>query len=228
MPLSRRNHPDAANLSSSKERANQGRQIGKQYIVRDDSRWPLARAYLVEKRMIAPQMVDSLHEEGLIYADAGQPEPNLIFLHRNAARKVLGASICRISNDSTPILYEGGINTAWFYIGDLANAPTIAAVESPIDALSLYSLKGDSNISIVSCAGAAVPDGLMLHAYDRKQSLVVAFNNTSAGEYGWQRAWDDTADWTGFKISSDCPTQKDWNSELSLIIGKKKSLSIRT
>jgi len=214
MPLSRRNHPDAANLPSSKERVDQGRQIGNQYIVRDDSRWSLARAYLVGKRMIAPQMVDSLHEAGLVYADAGQPEPNLIFLHRNAASKVLGASICRISNDSTPILYEGGINTAWFYIGDLASAPTIAVVESPIDALSLYCLKGSPNIAVVSCAGGIVPDGLMCHAYDRKQSFIVAFNNTATGERAWQKAWDDTVDWLGFKITSDCPTFKDWNADL--------------
>ena len=31
---------------------------------------------------------------------------------------------------------------------------------------------------------------------------------------GWLKAWDDTADWTGFKISSDCPRLKDWNADL--------------
>ena len=28
------------------------------------------------------------------------------------------------------------------------------------------------------------------------------------------QAWDTTADWTGFQVSSDCPEHKDWNDDL--------------
>jgi len=172
-------------------------------------------------------MVDSLSEAGMIYADAQRPEPNLVFLHRNARRKILGASVCSISDDPAPISCRGSKDTAWFYIGDLVNAHTVAAVESPIDALSFYCLRGSPDIAVVSCTKAVAPDELMLQAYERKQAFVVAFNNTAAGEHGWQKAWDDTADWTGFKISSDCPALKDWNADLIHNLEQHKARSIK-
>jgi len=54
----------------------------------------------------------------------------------------------------------------------------------------------------------------MAQAYERRQSLIVAFDNDIAGEQGWRKAWDVSADWTGFQISSDCPVHKDWNDDL--------------
>ena len=36
------------------------------YAVRDDTKWPIACAYLVEKRKIAADLVDELHREGAI------------------------------------------------------------------------------------------------------------------------------------------------------------------
>ena len=95
-------------------------------------------------------------------------------------------------------------------------APRIAAVESPIDALSYYCLHAGrpGDLAVVSCAGAIVPHELMAQAYDRRQSFIVALDNDFAGEQGWRKAWDTTADWTGFQISSDCPEHKDWNDDL--------------
>ena len=57
-------------------------------------------------------------------------------------------------------------------------------------------------------------DELLWQAYDRRQRFFVGLDNDAAGERGWQKAWDDTVDWTGFKISSDCPHLKDWNADL--------------
>ena len=54
----------------------------------------------------------------------------------------------------------------------------------------------------------------MAQAYDRRQSFIVALDNDIAGEQGWRQAWDTTADWTGFQVSSDCPEHKDWNDDL--------------
>jgi hypothetical protein len=106
--------------------------------------------------------------------------------------------------------------TAWFAVGDVTAAPRIAAVESPIDALSYYSLHAgrSGDLAVVSCAGAIVPHELMAQAYDRRQSFIVALDNDIAGEQGWRKAWDTTADWTGFQVSSDCPEHKDWNDDL--------------
>jgi hypothetical protein len=109
--------------------------------------------------------------------------------------------------------------TAWFVVGNLAKAERIVAVESPIDALSYYSLFAGrcDALAAVSCAGSVVPYELMFQAYDRRQSFVVAFDNDAAGERGWSKAWDDTVDWAGFRLSSECPKksgtvpwQKPW------------------
>ena len=100
--------------------------------------------------------------------------------------------------------------TAWFAVGDVTTAPKIAVVESPIDALSYYCLRsgGPEDLAVVSCAGAMVPHELMAQAYDRRQSFIVALDSDIAGEQGWRKAWDTSADSTGFQISSD------WNDDL--------------
>ena len=105
---------------------------------------------------------------------------------------------------------------AWFTVGDLTQAKRLVAVESPIDALSYFTLFGrpDGSLAVVSCAGAIVPQALMLHACDRRQAFVVALDNDLAGERGWLKARDETADWAGFNLSSVRPKQKDWNDDL--------------
>jgi len=97
------------------------------------------------------------------------------------------------------------------------NATQIVAVESPIDALSYYQLKPSNQIAVVSCCGCHIPDELLYQSCALRQSFVVALDNDSAGESGWQRAWDHTTEWTGFKISSDCPIRKDWNADLMAV-----------
>ena len=57
------------------------------YAVRDDSNWPVARAYLSETRKIDPAIVDGLHAVGSIYANDHLPNPSLVFLHRDTARQ---------------------------------------------------------------------------------------------------------------------------------------------
>lgn len=195
-------------------------------IPRCVSNWPIVRDYLVGKRMIPPQIVDTLHEAGMIYADNQTPEPNVVYLHRDARRKVLGVSVCGISDPSVNLSYRGEKNTAWFYIGDLMNAHKMVTVESPIDALSFYVLKGSPSMVIASCPGSIVPDELLQCALNRKQSLTVAFNNTEAGMRGWQKACDDTAGWKRFEISFDRPLQKDWNAELTASIQATRSIKI--
>ena len=110
-------------------------------------------------------------------------------------------------------------------VGDLAGADRVAAVESPIDALSYYSLFGcrGGSLAVVSCAGACVPRELMLRALDRGQAFVVAFDRDPAGQRGLQKAQDETADWVGFKLSSDCPNSRI-GTMISLQSGRASAL----
>ena len=43
-------------------------QLAATYVVREDSNWPVGRAYLVEQRKISPALADELHARGSIYA----------------------------------------------------------------------------------------------------------------------------------------------------------------
>jgi hypothetical protein len=70
-----------------------------------------------------------------------RPNPSLVFLHRDPRGKVRGATLrdTRQKSAFRPCL-GNKLLTAWFAVGNFANADRIVAVESPIDALSYYSL----------------------------------------------------------------------------------------
>lgn len=196
------------------------------YAVRDDSNWPVGRAYLVERRKIPPPLVDELHARGSIYANDHRPNPSLVFLHRDPHGNVRGATLRDTRHQSAFRPCLGNKLTAWFAVGNLANADRVAAVEAPIDALSYYSLFASrcDALAVVSCAGSTVPYELMFQAYDRRQAFVVALDRDPAGERGRQKAWNDTTDWAGFKLLSECPKHKDWNDDLTAVIQPLESL----
>jgi hypothetical protein len=159
------------------------------YAVREDSGWPIARAYLVEQRKSSPPLVDELHARGSIYANAHRPNPSLVFLHRDQHGKVRGATLRDTRQQSVFRPCLGNKLTAWFVVGDFVKADRIAAVESPIDALSYCSLVGcrGGAVAVVSCAGSSVPRELMAQAYDRREAFVVALDNDPAGQRGRQK-----------------------------------------
>jgi Toprim-like len=138
------------------------------------------------------------------------------FLHRDQHGKVRGATLRDTKHPSVFRPCLGNKLTAWFAVGDLAKADRVVAVESPIDALSYYSLFGrrGESLAVVSCAGATVPRELMLRAYDGRKAFVVALDNDLAGQRGRQKAREETLDRAGFKLSADCPKRKDWNDDL--------------
>lgn len=211
-------------------------QLVAKYAARDDSQWLIGRSYLVETRRIEPAIVDELHAVGSIYANDHRPNPSLVFLHRTECGKVIGATLRDTKHESAFRPTLGNKLSGWFTVGNPREAQTVVAVESPIDALSYYTLFASRNdrLAVVSCSGSTVPEDLMFQAYDRRQSFIVAFDSDAAGERGWTKAWDSVVDWTGFKISSDCPRRKDWNADLVATVNQsvarqsQKSLSLRS
>jgi Toprim-like len=189
------------------------------YAVREDSNWPIARAYLVEKRKIRSPRVDELHGRGSIYANDHRPNPSLVFLHCDQHGKVRGATLRDTKHQSTFRPCLGNKLTAWFAVGDLPRADRVVAVESPIDALSYHSLFGcrSESLAVVSCAGATVPRELMLRAYEGRKAFVLALDSDPAGERGRQKAQEETLNWSGFKLFSDRSKRKDWNDDLIAI-----------
>lgn len=194
-------------------------ELASRYALRDESNWPVARAYLIETRRIEGEIIDRLHDVGSIYANDHRPNPSLVFLHRTPNGRVEGATLRDTRKGSAFRPCLGNKLNAWFAVGRIATAKTIVAVESPIDALSYHAMRADNDraLCVVSCAGACVPTELMWQAYDRRQSFVVALDNDPAGERGWRKAWNETADWSGFKISMERPQRKDWNTDLTTL-----------
>ena len=138
-------------------------ELAAQYAVPSTGNWPVAREYLVETRKIDAPLVDELHEHGSIYANIHRPNPGIVFLHRSQHGKVEGATLRDTRHESSFRPCLGNKLSAWFSIGDLANAQTVVAVESPIEALSYHSLFAGRNdpLAIVSCSGSFVPEELM-------------------------------------------------------------------
>lgn len=204
-------------------------ELAAKYAVRDDSNWTVARSYLTETRQIPVNLVDDLYRSGVIYANNHRPNPSLVFCHRDINGVVRGATLRDTRHDSKFRPTLGNKLNAWFSIGDLKTAQTVAAVESPIDALSYFSLrKGNTaGFAVVSCSGATIPTELLLQVYGRDQLLIVALDNDRAGGRGWEKAWEETADLPGIKISPDCPRNKDWNEDLLQSFGVKKAPSIK-
>ena len=130
------------------------------YAVRDDSNWPVARTYLTEMRKIDPAIVDELHAVGSIYANDHRPHPSLVF-HRDSHGKVRGATLRDTRHQSAFRPCLGSKLSAWFTVGNLNNAVRVVAVESPIDALSYYSLFAgrSESFAVVSCAGQPFLEG---------------------------------------------------------------------
>ncbi len=187
------------------------------YAKRSEANWPAARAYLVETRCIEAALVDELHAVGSIYANDHRFSPSLVFLHRTECGKVTGASLRATRHGSTFRPCLGEKLTAWFAVGrNLRDAHAVVAVESPIDALSYYALPAhrSDSLAVVSCSGSFVPAPLMAQVYARRQPFIVALDRDAAGERGWLKAWNETADWSGFAITSERPCGKDWNADL--------------
>lgn len=203
-------------------------ELASRYARRDESLWALARKYLVEIRAVDTGIVDRLHSVGSIYANDHRPNPSLVFLHRTVCGRVEGATLRDTRDHSKFRPCLGDKLNSWFAVGSLGSAKTIVAVESPIDALSYYSLfiGRDSTVTVASCAGAVVPTELMWQAYERRQAFVVALDNDAAGERGRQKAWDETVDWRGFKISSECPQRKDWNEDLRALSQHRRAVQL--
>ena len=130
----------------------------------------MVRDYLTEKRGIGKELIDRLHGEGLIYADAYK---NAVFLNEKRTGAELRGTgpdlFHRYLGEKAPFRLEGTLHE-------------IAFVESAIDALSLRQMEFEG--TILSFAGAA--KGLIEEhgriSQQRGLTIYGAFDNDPAGE----------------------------------------------
>jgi hypothetical protein len=185
--------------------------------IRDDTRWILARSYLLQDRRLPSDLVDHLHQAGDIYATFGQAHPEhtcVCFVHRNLSDNACGATIRNIA--STSSFSIGEKQAAWFSIGDPITSQRAVLVEAPIDAISYAALKRPEATIILSVSGSHATRPLLDAAHIRRWELAIGFDNDPPGNAGWEHCRenhrllypDDP------QPSRTMPAAKDWNDEL--------------
>lgn len=204
--------------------------------VPEQDKWQEVKKYLTRTRKLPSGLVDSLHEQGLIYADEKQ---NAVFIRRsissnntpqNSPRlpltasprqqqpvnfQITGASLRGTAGENNTFkgLARGTKRSeGWFYFleGGQSSDPINRAVlvESPIDALSFAVLdRNDSRRTIyISTDGAGQIPHEFLH---QLRDVVVAYDNDEPGQLMSLKVMSQLKD-----AVRKLPKAVDWNGEL--------------
>jgi hypothetical protein len=196
-----------------------------------ESQWQGVRKYLTLTRYLPSSLVDTLHQQGLIYADKNQ---NAVFIRRSLnqltlgemsprqssvvnskSHEITGASLRGTAGDNNTFkgLAKGTKrNQGWFYFvqGGQSNDPIqrVVLTESPIDAMSFAVLdRNDSRRTIyLSTDGAGqIPTEFL----QQSKEVVVAYDNDLPGQEMTQRVISQFPN--AVLIT---PQAVDWNQEL--------------
>ena len=139
----------------------------------EPSNWDKVRGYLVETRRLGGRIVDSLHEQGYIYADKFK---NAVFVLGK------GAGLALRGTGEKPFHGVRGEKVPFILGASDKASQKVAFVESPIDALSLRDLGFGGRI--VATVGNAAELAKAKADIYRKEGLTVvaAFDNDRAGD----------------------------------------------
>jgi len=178
----------------------------------DESKWLAVHQYLVEKRQLPVALVDGLHAQGKVYADAKQ---NAVFLRQDIEGNFTGASLRGTYNDSsfkglsTGSHCEGG----WFsFVQGEGQLQRIVIAESAIDALSAAALsKQPGKAMFVSTDGpGSVPTAWLRQQQQQGVEIVAAHDSDRPGEdMAWRLATE-----LGLVTRATPTVGKDWNEQL--------------
>jgi 5S rRNA maturation endonuclease (ribonuclease M5) len=179
----------------------------------EESKWQAVKKYLTRTRLLPSGLIDSLHEQGLVYADIQQ---NAVFLRRSIENEQITGATLRgtagAENTFKGLAKGTKRNQGWFYFqqGEQSSdsIKRVVLVESPIDAMSLAVLeRTDSKKTLyLSTDGAGqIPTEFLKEV----KEVIVAYDNDEPGNLMAQ------------KIRSQLPNSVrklpkaiDWNEEL--------------
>ena len=162
----------------------------------EPSNWDKVRGYLVETRRLGGRIVDSLHEQGYIYADKFK---NVVFLLGQ------GKGLALRGTGDKPFHGVRGEKVPFVLGASDKASQKVAFVESPIDALSLRELGFGGHI-VATMGNAADLAKAKADTY-RKDGLTVvaAYDNDKAGEAMTRNLG---------QCERMKPEGKDWNEDL--------------
>jgi 5S rRNA maturation endonuclease (ribonuclease M5) len=181
----------------------------------DESKWQQVKTYLTRERRLPSNLVERLHQQGLVYADDKQ---NAVFTRRSLDEQTITGATLRgtagTDNTFKGLALGSKRNVGWFHFqqGGQSADPIQRAVlvESPIDAMSFAVLdRTDSRKTIyLSTDGAGQIPVEFLRTLPAK-SVIVAYDNDQSGNLMAQRVMEQLPN-----SIRRLPKAKDWNQEL--------------
>jgi hypothetical protein len=188
----------------------------------DERRWEAVRHYLTETRQLPGELVDRLHNKGLIYADWMQ---NTVFV-RSALRdnwqrgESTGATLRGTWGEDNAFhgLAPGSSREqGWFWL-QTGKGPVqfVLLTESPIDALSLATLDKQRQqdqrrrVYLSTDGSGSVPIESLKQVMESGGQVLVAFDGDRAGE---EMAWRVAQQLPGVRRLTPA-YGKDWNERL--------------
>ena len=179
----------------------------------EESTWPSVKEYLTRQRKLPSNLIDKLHESGLIYADSQQ---NAVFVRRSLdEKKITGATLRGTAgkNNTFKGLAKGTKRSeGWFYfeLGEQSSdsIKRVVLVESPIDAISLAVTERTDSVKTLylSTDGAGQ---LPIEFLKEVKFVAIAFDNDEAGEEMAQRVKLQLPE-----AIRKTPKSVDWNEDL--------------
>ncbi len=176
-----------------------------------EDNWQQVRTYLTHSRRLPAQLVDQLHQEGLVYADAQQ---NAVFLRRSFEGEITGASLRGTTgqNNTFKGLASGTRRSqGWFYTvaggREQDSIQRVVLTESAIDVLSYQTLHPPEEKTLyLSTDGSGY---IALEQLKRIPLVTIALDKDQPGEQMAERLMQNLP-----QAKRYIPTNKDWNEDL--------------
>jgi len=190
-------------------------------------RWPEVRRYLIQDRHLPADLVDEAHERGDVYASEYKGYLNAVFMRRDEEGQAVGATIRgtrgRFYGMAAGSDKDAGYFNVTYGTPRPGEPPTLAVVESPIDALSYAALhqNGPGYGRVISTDGRGpLPTQQIEETLAQGGTVRAGFDNDGPGGTGdhlWQQMKDaypteTSGDYT--PIMRQTPKGKDWNEDL--------------
>ncbi|BAZ18474.1 plasmid recombinant protein (plasmid) [Calothrix sp. NIES-4071] len=183
----------------------------------DNKNWDKVKKYLTQERGLHPSLVETFHQQGLIYADNNQ---NAVFVMRNLEGGYYGAFLRgTVGENNTFMGYAKGTkrDNCWFYFQSgsqsISDVEQAVLCKSPIDALSLAQLQVETGardkkvLTIYMAADSA--ESLPIEYLQSIPTVLCAYGNDDAGDSLFSATRALLPDTQQIK-----PTAIDWNLEL--------------
>jgi len=190
-------------------------------------RWPEVHRYLVIGRGIPADLVDEAHGRGDLYATVNRGYPNAVFVRHGEDGQAVGASMRGARGTFYGMVKDSDKRAGFFGVSygtpTPGHPPTLAVVESPIDALSYAALhrNGPAYGQVLSTDGIGpLPTRQIDETLAQGGTVCAGFDNDGpggAGDHLWQQMKDaypteTSGDYT--PIMRQTPKGKDWNDDL--------------